>query len=180
MLSFNITKSTAGLDIVCAQGTATTSATPLVSQSGTTTSGNDTIACPNTTGLATPQVVRVSGATQKFIHVVRTVTTNTSVRLWGNHRTTASEAVTINVMSEIPLYFDMPFRGAAVEWINETAGITWTWREGMPQGNVYKRVWATGVQTLETGAGLVLFTNKLCVASDVAPPSSVFRFKIES
>lgn len=162
-------------------GSASSDAVAQPTQAGTTTSGNDTITgVASTTGFLVDDVVRVVGTTQKFLHVVRTVTANTSLRLWDALRTTASESVTVTKLAEFPFYFDMPFRARSVEWTDETNGVTWTWREDMPQASAYKRVWSTGVQTLETGVGLLLFQNKLCVGSDVAPVSSVFRFRIDA
>jgi len=168
-----------GDTIVSVQGSASTDATAMTSQAGTATAAGDTItAVANTTGFALPDVVHVVGATQKFINVLRTITTNTSLRLWDNLRVTASEAVTVTKMEELPLYFDMPFVAREVEWVDETNGITWTWRDGMAQGSAYKRVWATGVQTLEVGVGLILFQNKLCLGPTVAPVSRTFRFRV--
>lgn len=179
-LTVNYSPVRSGETISSVAGSAVSDSTAMASASGTTTSGNDTITgVASTTGFSAADYVRVVGATQKFLHNLRTVTANTSLRLWGAHRTTASESVTVYRLTELFLYFDMPFVARSVEWNDETNGVTWTWREDMSQGTAYKRVWATGVQTLETGVGLLLLANKLCVGPDIAPVSSTFRFRID-
>ncbi|MES3042673.1 hypothetical protein [Sphingomonas faeni] len=160
-------------------GRATTDATAIPSVSGSATANSGTIPTADTGPFTLGDVVQIVGATQRFASVLRAINVNTSLTLNSGNRTLATEAVQVTRMEELRLYFDMPFTGRAVEWNDETNGITWTWRVGMRQGSALKRVWSTGVQTLELNVGLLLFINKLCLSSDVAPASSQFSFRIE-
>lgn len=165
--------------IVGVVGSATTDSTAFLSQSGNTTAASATInSVAATAGFVIADIVRVTGAVQKFVGAIKTVTANTSLALYDGYSTSTTEAVTVTLMTELPFYFDAPFRATQIEWHDETNGITWAWYENMPIGSAWKRVWSTGVQTLQTGVGLVLFQNKLCVAPDVAPVSSTFRFAV--
>lgn len=177
-MTYNYTLRRAGFSVAEVLGVALTDATAMPSATGTTTSGNDTVSGTTaTTAFAEADVVDVRGAAQKFAQLVRSKTTNT-IRLATIYLTTASESVTVTKMDEIPFYFDAPFCAKAVDWIDVTNGIEWRWRDGMSIGVADKYVRATGVTTRETGSGLVVFTNRICLAPTVAPINSRFEFSV--
>ena len=178
-MTLNLSQSAGSLSSGLVFGCATTDATPIPSVAGTATANSGTIPAGDTSPFTLGDVVYIVGASQKFISVLRAINTNVSVTLSAGNRTLATEPVQVTRMEEVRLYPDMPFTARAIEWNDETNGVTWTWRVGMLQGSALKRVWATGVQTRESNVGLMLFTNKLCLSSDVAPPSSQFSFRIE-
>lgn len=171
---------TNGIIVTAVNGRATTDATAMPSVSGNTTANNATIAGVSDTSAFGPgNLMQVIGAVQRSMVMLGGMTVNTNLRAATAKRITTTESVTVTRMDELNFYFDLPFCARKVEWNDETNGITWTWEVGMPTYMARKRVWATGVQTT-VNAGIFMFTNKLFVGPDVAPPSSVFSFRVEA
>ncbi len=180
-LSFNLFPVEGSTFISAVNGRATTDAVAMPSVSGNTTVNTAAITgVADTSAFLPGDMLSVVGATQNYVNVLRTIQANSGLTQSSAFRTTAAEAVTVRKMVEIPLAsFAMPFCARQVEWNDETNGVTWTWRPGMPLNMALKRVWATGVQSM-VAAAIYVFINKLCVGPDVAPPSSAFSFRVEA
>lgn len=180
VMAANFSPTAGALGITSVNGRATTDAVAMPSATGNTTSNATGISgVADTSAFIPGDMVSVVGATQNYLNMLTSVSTNTSLTQSSRFRVTASEAVTVRKMVEIAFTFDLPFCARQVEWNDETNGVTWTWRPGMPQNMALKRVWATGVQSM-IAAGIYLYINKLFVGPDVAPPSSAFSFRVEA
>ncbi len=180
VMAANFTPTAGAMGVTAVNGRATTDAVAMPSVGGNTTVNTTGISgAADTSAFFPGDMVSVVGPTQNYLNMLTSVSTNTSLTQASRYRVSATEAVTVRKMVEIAFTFDMPFCARQVEWNDETNGVTWTWRPGMPLNMALKRVWATGVQAM-VAAGIYLYPNKLFVGPDVAPPSSVFSFRVEA
>jgi len=171
---------TNGIAVIALNGRATTDAVAMPTVNGNTTANNNTITgVADTSAFINGDLLQIIGPVQRVMATLGGQTVNTNLRVATTKLITTTEAVTVTKMEDINFYFDLPFCARRAEWNDETNGITWTWEVGMPRYMARKRVWATGVQTT-VNAGIFLFNNKLCVGPDVAPPSSVFSFRVDA
>lgn len=163
-------------------GRAVTDATAEVTKTGTTNT-TAVFTTADTSGIVQTDGVFVSGASQKHFNAVKAVTANTSLTLERPNNGTA-EAATAQRCVRIP----MAFSARKFVWHDATNGVTYEWCEGMPFNSARKKVWATGVITLDTdqyatglgsnnGQGICVTPLCIWLMPTLTPVSSNFFFE---
>lgn len=77
------------------------------------------------------------------------------------------------------LKLNMPLRPRKLILKNNTDGITWEWYDGMARSTATKRVWSTGVETLELFGGPLIVSDGAWLPQSLLGTSKTFAFEAE-
>lgn len=88
--------------------------------------------------------------------------------------------LTVGAAVQQMLKFSTPLTPRSVRLHNLTDGLSWEWIDGMAARSVIRRVWSTGVVTLETSGGPIVVSDGIWLPQSMLGVSKTIAFDVQA